>query len=156
MTTGSQPAPAPISDDEFLFRRIPKSTGWYKPGQSPPVNMLAFNPTDDDKTGLSLERAKSDQHPEFMSVAEMVAQGRSPKGYVVAVLSMRTLRENGIRVVPRTECAGPGHVELPDLNAANRKSDQAMAMKRALSLAVIRVEDPTLAADMDVDHDSGT
>jgi hypothetical protein len=143
MTNGSQPGP--ISDDELLFRRIPKSTGWYAPGQSPLVNLLAFNPTEEDETGLSMERANSAAHPEFMTV-DAAAQGRSPKGYVVAVLSVQTLRENGIQIVPRTEAAGPGHVELPDLNYANRRSDAAMEMKRILSRAVIRVEDPVVSS----------
>jgi hypothetical protein len=139
MTNGSQPAP--ISDDEFLYRRIPKSQGWYQPDKSPPVNLSAFNPTEEDTSGLSMERANSLEHPEFMTAVQM-AQGRSPRGYVVAVLLVKSLRELGVQIVPRTEGAGPGHVELPDLTYENRRSDASMQIKRVLSLAVIRVEDP--------------
>ena len=139
MTNASEPAS--ISEDECLYRRVPKSLDWYQPGQSPPVTLLAFNPTKEDTTGLSMWCANSAEHPDFMTAAQ-VAQGRSSKGYVVAVLSVKTLRENGIRIVPRTEGFGPGHVELPDLTYENRRSDASMVMKRALSLAVIRVDDP--------------
>jgi len=138
MTTGSQSAP--LSDDELLYRRVPKSMGWYRPGQFPEVVDDAFHPRN-DTTGLSMERARSDEHPEFKSIEEM-AQGPSPAGYVVAVLRVADLRKHGIRIEPRTEMAGPGHVELPDLNRDNRKSDQALTLKRILSLSVVRVEDP--------------
>ena len=139
MTNGSHPEP--IADDELLYRRVPKSTGWYDPARSPLVDLFAFNPTDDDMTGLSMERANSETHPDFLTAAD-VCKGRSPKGYVVAVLSVKTLREYGILIVPRTEGAGPGHVELPDLTYDNRRTDASMEMKRILSRCVVTVEDP--------------
>jgi hypothetical protein len=108
MTTG--PQPAPILDDEFLLRRIPKHLGWYHPGQIPLVDEQAFRPTDQDTTGLSLEREQSAGHPEFKSIEE-AAQGSNPNGYLVAVLSVRELRSHGVRIEPRIENTGPGHVE---------------------------------------------
>lgn len=88
-----------------------------------------------------MERANSKDHPEFMTAAQM-ADGPSPSGYVVAVLSVKTLREYGILIVPRTDGAGPGHVELPDLTYDNRRADASMEMKRILSRCVVTVEDP--------------
>ncbi len=139
MSTG--PQPKPLSDDELLFRRIPKSTEWYHPGEDVLVDEQAFRPSDSDTTGLSLERARSTENPEFMS-AEQMATGSNPSGYVIAVLSVRDLLANGVAIEPRIEGAGPGHVELPELTRNSRSTSRGKELKRILSRAVIRVEDP--------------
>jgi hypothetical protein len=47
-----------------------------------------------------------------------------------------------VLIEPRTESAGPGHVELPELTYASRKSPRGKEVMRILSLAVLRVEEP--------------
>jgi hypothetical protein len=135
------PQPIPISDDEVLYRRIPKSTGWFQHEQTPPVDPQAFRPTSADTTGLSLERARSSANPEFKSLND-VAVGPSPHGYVVATLSVRDLRKNGVAIEPRTENAGPGHVELPHLRYDNRRDVKAKSLMNLLALLVLSVEEP--------------
>jgi len=136
----------PISDDEMLYRRIPKSMNWYHPGEFPEVDDEAFRPNKvNDATGLSVQRARSDSHPEFMSVEE-AASGRSASGYVVALLRVAVLRQRGIEIEPRPIEANPGHAEIPRLNTANRNSDDAAALMRLLAASVDRVEDPSASS----------
>src|ERR1700693_5846313 len=111
MTNGSQ-GPT-ISDDELLYRRIPKSMKWYHPGEPVEVDDEAFRPHKvHDTTGLSLQRARSTEHSEFLSADEFAAQGRSESGYVIAVLSVENLRTQDIHIEPRPLEGNPGHVEL--------------------------------------------
>jgi hypothetical protein len=136
------PAP-PISDDELLYRRIPKSMNWYHPGEPAEVDDEAFRPHKlNDTTGLSFQRARSQSHPEFMTV-EDAAKGPSKLGYVVAVLLVRVLRQQGILLEPRPIEGQAGHAEMPQLNSENRNSDQAVALMRSLAASVARVEDPS-------------
>jgi hypothetical protein len=135
------PHPPPISSDEFLYRRVPKSRPWHHPGEALLVDDQAFRPIKTDTTGLSLERAKSADNPDFKSIEE-AAIGPSPAGYVVAVLPVQELARNGVLIEPRTQGAGPGHVELPQLTYASRKTPAAIELMRILSRSVIRVEDP--------------
>ena len=113
----------PVGRDEFLYRRIPASTGWYSPtGLSP----RAFTPRPDDMTGLSLVRSK------YVSVEE-AACGSGKSGYYVAVLSVAGLLDAGLHIVPRPLPDNPGHVELADQTYANRKSDASLALITALA-----------------------
>jgi hypothetical protein len=78
----------PVAEDELLYRRIPVSKGWYdEKGLSPE----AFYPRPDEESGISVSRAK------YVSV-EKAGQGKSKKGYWVAVLRAGDLRQHGIRV----------------------------------------------------------
>jgi hypothetical protein len=136
----------PISDDELLYRRIPKSMNWYHAGDPVEVDDEAFRPhKQNDATGLSLHRARSKSHPDFMSIAD-AAMGSSRRGYVVAVLSVATLRSHGFQIEPRALEGNPGHVEIPQLNSGNRNSDEAASLMRLLAASVVRVEDPPLAS----------
>ncbi|MGH7140101.1 MAG: hypothetical protein ACREHD_30550 [Pirellulales bacterium] len=101
----------PVGRDEFLYRRIPASTGWYSPtGLSP----RTFTPRPEDVTGLSLVRSK------YISV-EDAARGSGKGGYHIAVLPVTKLLDAGLKVVPRPLPDNPGHVELADLTYANRQ-----------------------------------
>jgi hypothetical protein len=136
------PQGPPISNDEVLYRRIPKSMNWHHPGEVVEVDDEAFRPHKvNDTTGLSFQRARSDDHPEFMSI-EQAAFGPSPKGYVVALLSVGTLRKLGVQIDPRALEGNPGHAEIPQLNSHNRTSDEGVALMRLLAASVIRVVDP--------------
>ena len=68
----------PILDDEVLYRRIPVSTGWYRPDKEPPLDPEAFRPNRYDTTGISLSREKH-------TPIEEAARGQPEKDYCVAV-----------------------------------------------------------------------
>lgn len=122
----------PVADDELLYRRIPVSKGWYdEKGLSPE----AFHPRPDEETGISVYRAK-------YTTLEQAGQGRSKKGYWVAVLRAGDLRRHGIRVDPRPEPEDPGHAELPDLTCQNRDATDALEKQMRLAQLSLRVDGP--------------
>ena len=125
----------PIADDELLYRRIPMSTGWYRPDAG--VDPQAFAPhAKNDITGLSVSRAK------YKSI-EAAAKGQPGKSYYVAILQAGDLRQRGIQVVPRPLPEDAGHTELPDLNAGNRKTGETLERQRVLAQELcLRVAGP--------------
>lgn len=126
----------PIADDEILYRRIPKSMGWYDPDKSPSVSPLAFNPSKRDEAGISIYRDK------FKSVEE-AAQGWPGKTYFVAVLRAGDLKKRGIEVSPDPQENDPGHASIPSLNYSERKEDKASEAKMILADELtLRVEGP--------------
>src|SRR6478609_9156755 len=108
----------PVEDDETLFRRVPVNPKYYNPEIDPLPTPLAFRPREDDKTGLSVSRAK------YTTMFDVVGNPRD-KSFYVAVLVAGSLGERGIRVEPAPEPGDPGHVELPDLRYDNRSSREA-------------------------------
>ena len=134
----------PIANDEILYRRIPVSQGWYDATLEHPVLAQAFTPTRHDSTGISLWRAK------YRSLRE-AAQGPG-KSYYVAVLRVGDLRANGIEVVSTTEEGGPGHVSIPALNYADRRTDGVKETARLIATRLCRsVEGPFQTAEP-LDH----
>ncbi len=121
-----------VADDELLYRRIPVSTGWYTQGELSPE---AFNPREDEITGISVYRDK------YKSIQE-AARGKSKQGYYVAVLRAGDLRKNGLEVVSRPRQNDPGHAELPDLTCDNRLTQEALERKLRLTTLCVRVEGP--------------
>ena len=126
------PGTEPIADDEVLFRRIPVSKGWYsESGLSPE----AFEPRDDEATGISFSRGK------YKSVQD-AGQGKSKKGYYVAVIRAVDLRTNNIAIAPRPETDDPGHAELPGLTCDTRLTPEALNLKHLLATLPVKVEGP--------------
>jgi hypothetical protein len=125
----------PITEDEFLYRRIPVSQPWYD-ATSGRVDADAFRPTAADQTGLSLGRAK------YLSPEAEAAKGRASKEYRVAVLRAVDLIRAGIIFAPRPLTGDPGHLEIPTLTYDNRKSDTARGMCLLLAKAVDHVDGP--------------
>jgi hypothetical protein len=107
-----------IGDDEYIYRRIPVSAGWYDPAKAPVPSPEAFRPLKQDVSGLSAVRAR------FVKTIEDAAKGPSRKGYYVAVLRAGDLRQKGIEVVSRPEEGNPGHAEIPGLTYGNRETDR--------------------------------
>ena len=139
MDTGAEP----IADEEFLYRRVPASTGWYNP-ESKELKPEAFGPHKiNDATGLSVFRAK------YKPIAE-AARGRPGKSYYVAVLHAADLRQEGIKIEPRPLPHDPGHAELPELNSANRKADRTLELQRILVELTLRVEGPFRSSEPSV------
>jgi hypothetical protein len=123
---------SPIDDDEILYRRVPVSTDWYAGGV---LQGEAFSPRKDEASGISVFRAK------FKSVEE-VAKGQSAKGYYVVSLLAAELRANAIDVEPSPEVPSgwdESHAELPQLNAANRKSSEVLMLKERLAQLGTRI-----------------
>jgi len=126
----------PISNDEFLFRRIPVSKDWYLHGE---VSPQAFDPRHDEDTGISIYRAR-------YKTVDQAAQGLSKRGYFVAELRVGDLRKSGIEVVPSPEPDDPGHAEIPALNCNTRGQPAAEEIKLRLATQLcIKVHGPFIA-----------
>ncbi len=95
-----------IADHEIFYRRIPAASGFYDPLVDPRPSPLAFRPTKNDTTGLSLSRAK-------YTALETAGSGRDGKQYYVAVLRAGELRRLGMDVVPGRLRVIPGTVKSP-------------------------------------------
>lgn len=127
----------PIADEELLYRRVSERSGWYS--RKTGLNAEAFAPhKQNDITGLSVARGN------YKSI-EQSAQPKPDRPYYVAVLRAGDLRHKGIQVVPRPILGDPGHAELPELNAGNRKSDRTLELQRILVELCLRVEGPFFA-----------
>lgn len=132
-----------ISDDELLYRKVPISQCWYSQATND-LSPYAFNPRSEDETGISLERARSTEHPEFRTI-EQAAMGPSSRGYYVAVLRVGDLRREGLSVVadPDDDRGIPGHVLITDLTYGNRKNSESEDKKMLLAHRLtLRVEGP--------------
>ena len=121
-----------IADDELLYRRVPVSMGWY---DEKGLSAEAFYPRADEGSGISIYRAK-------YKTLEKAAEGKSKRGYWVAVLRAGDLRQHGIGVEPRPLPDDPGHAELPDLTCHNRDSAAALERQQRLAELCLRVEGP--------------
>ncbi len=131
-----------VDDGELILRRIPINPGWYNPA-SGEISHLAFRPRRDDVTGLSVTRAKSDSHPEFLTPAQDAALGTNASGYYVAVLRVGDLRSHDINVVAKSEQRNSGHAELALLAYDARRSLIAIDATSLLAEKLtIRVEGP--------------
>jgi hypothetical protein len=112
---------APVVEDEIIYRRIPVSTGWYNPSLAPPLSPRAFEPREDERTGISLVR-----DAEYNTPINAAAMGPSKHGYYIGVLSVKALRQNEIEVAARPINGVRGHVELPGINADNAETDEVL------------------------------
>jgi hypothetical protein len=119
-------AAEPIGADELLYRRIPASAKWFDPTVTPPLSPQAYRPRENDLTGISLYRAKG------IAPEAIAARGRPGKSFYVATLRYGDLQDAKIEVVDSNDPKDPGHVELPALNADNRRSDEALEMSEKL------------------------
>ena len=129
----------PIADEEFLYRRVPASTGWYSPESGLKPEAFAPHKTN-DTTGLSLSRAK-------YKSAEDAARGQPGKSYYVVSLRAADLRTRGIAVDPKPLPGDPGHAELPGLNSDNRKQDSTLERQRILVSLAVQIEGPFISVE---------
>lgn len=120
-----------IGGDELLYRKIPVSQGWYD-RQTRYVSPYSFNPRPDDIDGISLERSRSETHPEFRT-AEQAAVGNSKRGYFIAVLKVSDILAAGMSVVAKPIEGVLGHVQIPELTHENRKSVASEEFKVTLA-----------------------
>jgi hypothetical protein len=123
----------PVAEDEILYRRVPVSMGWCSETD---VSPNAFDPRDDETTGISIYRAK------YKSI-EAAAKGRSKRGYFIVVFRASDLLRAGIRIEPRPLLDDIGHAELPQLTSQTRDSDEAKSfMVKLATMLWARIEGP--------------
>ncbi len=130
----------PVTDDEVVFRRASKRSGWYDPESDRPYAWVAFRPNKEDMRGLSVWRRK-------YKTAEQSAAVRAKPGerYFIFRLRVARLREAGIVVEPTPLDGGPGHASLVNINTSayqqNKNSVRELAEKIAGNL-IERVDGP--------------
>lgn len=125
------PLPAeyePISDDEILYRRVPVSMGWVDDRGVWPD---AFEPRADDRTGLSVYRAR------FVGL-EDAAKGLSKRGYYVLEMRAGDLRSAGIDIVPMPNDDLPGHAEIPSLAYHYHEAVLSLQQRELLADRLVR------------------
>ena len=95
----------PISDDEFLIRRVPPGEVWQKAGREPTSVNVELRP---GEMGLSASRAS------ITTPTALLAQiGASVgQGWLVITARVGDLRAFGLRIVPKPEDHNLGHVEI--------------------------------------------
>jgi hypothetical protein len=110
-----------IGGDELLYRKISVNSQWYDPDRNE-IKPEAFKPWPRDIAGISFDRARSEQHPDYRSIEE-AAQGPSPKGYFVAVFSAGDLISNGFALKPDPdyENNNPGHTVMTNIRYTEPK-----------------------------------
>src|SRR5437879_4314924 len=101
----------PVAETEFVYRRI--HPNFYNPALRVAVLPEAFRPSRNDTTGLSVLRERFAQPQDTLA-------NRDPakvRGYYVARLSVRELRNLGLTVLPDPVASGPpGHAIIPELS----------------------------------------
>ena len=113
-----------LDDNEIIYRKVPVSQNWVN-AETGEVDANAFRPhRDNDIDGISMDRARSVNAPDFRLPQE-AGSGASRRGYYVVALRISELRAHGIEVAPKPIPDNPGHVELPGLRADNRNGDDA-------------------------------
>lgn len=127
----------PITDDEILYRRIPTKPEYFNLDKDLQPSPLAFNPHENDVTGLSVYRAK-------YRTPQQVARNKAGKRFYVGFLRASDIRRHGMDVVPRPIPPDDiGHAEIPDLTHENRRSLRSRELKVDLATKIcFRVEGP--------------
>jgi len=129
-----------VTPDELVFRRILNRTDYCLPEPSSRrVSLVAFRPTDDDDTGISIYRQACGVEP------SQVAMGPFSGGYYVAAIAVADITGldiEGLRptVIPSPSAGLKGHASIPELNVTLRDGS-----KRQYRLLAQRLAD--LASD---------
>ncbi len=127
---GQEPEAIPIAPNELLMRRVPASVPFFQPNRPPesPLGptLLAFKPTKEDTTGISLSRMKSDTRPDFLAIdafAARACRGKPPqKHFYVALLLAERLMAVPLSLelkadpIDQDEDRDPGHILIPKLH----------------------------------------
>jgi hypothetical protein len=102
---------APVEEHEFVLRRIHRNA--YNSNLDSPILRIAFQPNQNDDTGLSVFRER------FVDATGTLADIAPEKrdAYFVARLAVLDLRSIGLTVVPEPQPQGPrGHAVIPELS----------------------------------------
>jgi hypothetical protein len=105
---------------------------YYQADLPMPVQPVAFRPTQNDTTGISVFRASLVQPAD--TLANLEAGKRNE--YYVARLAVRDLRALGLTVVPDPQPDGPaGHAIIPELSCQAYQTDKRRLKQVQLELA---------------------
>ena len=115
---------APIPDSAWLLRRIPEIEGPTDQALQP--SFKAFRPSKDDQSGLSLFLEGE------VSAEALCIKGRG-KSYFVGRIQAKQLRDMGLTMTREDDPELPGHVVLPQLNAASRRTEQSELLQHRLA-----------------------
>lgn len=156
MLMGERTSPCPVAPDELLMRRVPAGTTFFQPNRPADSPMgptwQAFKPRDDETTGISLSRMKSDKHPEFLDIdgfAARACRGKPPdKHLFIAVVRASQLINPPLSLEVRADPIDTendhdlGHVLLPYLNSSLPKPDRNTLTLTLAREQVVRVVGP--------------
>jgi len=126
----------PVDASEFVYRRIPRM--YYQAGLPVLFRVIAFRPTSNDDTGLSVFRAG------FVAPADTLAnlEAGKQKEYYVVRLAVQDLLKLGLTVVPEPDPDGPpGHAVIPELNWPAYQAEKARLKGVQLELAKLASAD---------------
>jgi hypothetical protein len=85
----------PIDPDERIYRRVVDKSNFYNATRDPPLSQKAFNPTKDDKDGISVTRASYVSGPE-----EAASRGFHGKRYYIIEMRAGDLQGEGLILKP--------------------------------------------------------
>jgi hypothetical protein len=132
-----------VGQDEFVLRRIHRNH--CQTDLPRVIHFAAFRPSHEDTRGLSVFRERS------VSAAQVAASGRKPGEYFVARLSVQSLRDLGLTVVPDADASTlPGHALIPELALADYERDKPRLKDVLLELS--RLAGQTIVHEPDSDR----
>ena len=120
------PPGPPVGAEEQVLRKISVRSGQCDQANGV-VEPDAFNPTEQDVDGLSVDREWTTERPTFRKPPEAATGDpvHQHQGYYVARLPVRSIHELGLTVVPNARPGNPSHALIPELDYAARKSKGA-------------------------------
>ena len=132
---------SPVSSDEYVLRRIPKTPNWYDPSDPGVIESEAFRPNDKDVDGISVFREK------FTTPHKVAAAGLSPKGYYIARLKVADIEGLGLSVKPVPMGGQPrGHSVIPELcpGVVGEEKKQRKEMQASLAelASIVDMDNP--------------
>lgn len=124
----------PITDDEWLIRRIPQER--FSTEKVPPISTGAFEPRlkgrDIDLTGISMYRAACLADP--LETLATVQEDRRHKCGLVQ-LQVAFLKSLGLSVQPEHDGRVKGHVVLPELKATDYREQREHLLPKQRKMA---------------------
>lgn len=127
----------PIGDDENVLRRILNREKYIDLTLRIPVIRLAFRPTKDDATGISVYRSL------FACPREVAKAGTNSAGYWVAELPIAAIRDLQLTVMPDPLPEGlKGHALIPEIRTSTNEETTAQQQELAQLASLRLVYDP--------------
>lgn len=126
----------PITDDEWLFRRVRKEQ--FRTDKVPLISPNAFEPRikgrDPDTDGISLYRAECLADPD--EALATIAAGQRHEYGIVRISVSFILKALGLSVTSKPDQRAKGHVVIPELNSTDYQIDKARFIPIKEKLAV--------------------
>jgi hypothetical protein len=128
----------PLAADEHVYRRV--HPHFFDASQPIPVKALAFRPSEDDRTGLSVWRALCAGPKETLPPDPDKA-----KAYYVVRLAIQDLARLGLTVQPEPLPGGPpGHCVIPELSRPAYEAQKEQVKSILVDLAKLASRDIVL------------